>query len=331
MIILSSLSSCSNAIREQESDSLNLIQNTSPFNLSASSSFYRNISYGNHERNLIDFFSPNSLAPTPLVIFIHGGGFTGGDKSIHYNEIGFQNFVNHLLHQKISVASINYRFIGAKDRKGVLNSLNDSKRALQFIRYYSGSFNIDKNKILLMGSSAGAGTSLWIGLSDDLAKNTSSDPILKESTRVNGIVALSTQSSYNVINWHNSTFKEYENLGMNFDAIKNLVTEKTILDFYGIIKLEDLDNLDIKDNINSLDMLSLLSNDDPEIYVENTDVEYKYPENGDDILHHPLHAKALLDNAEINNVTCKAYIPKMEIDNRNGEDMITFIIRILKE
>ncbi len=309
---------------------LDLLPSEVPFNLSSNSNFYKDISYGQHERNKLDYFTPKTSAPTPLVIFIHGGGFTGGDKSINYNEIGFQNLINSLLFQNISIASINYRFIGEKDRKGVLNSIFDSKKALQFIRYYSNSFNIQKDKIVLLGSSAGAGTSLWIGLSNDLANLNATDPILRESTRVSGIVALSTQSSYNVLNWHNSTFQEYENLGMNFDVIKNLVSEETLLNFYGIEKLEELDDTDIQTNAQSLDMLNLISTDDPEIYVSNTDIEYKFPENSDQLLHHPLHAKAILDISEINNIECKAYIPKMNIDTRKGENITSFILRILK-
>ena len=46
---------------------------------------------------------------------------------------------------------------------GILSSLNDAKRALQYIKYNHEKYNIDKTKIGLMGSSAGATSSLWIG------------------------------------------------------------------------------------------------------------------------------------------------------------------------
>ena len=38
-------------------------------------------SYGPHERNVLDLWKAKSDRPTPLVIHIHGGGFTQGDKS----------------------------------------------------------------------------------------------------------------------------------------------------------------------------------------------------------------------------------------------------------
>src|SRR5262249_57607124 len=37
--------------------------------------------YGPHERNVIDLWKAKSDTPTPLVVFIHGGGFPAGGKS----------------------------------------------------------------------------------------------------------------------------------------------------------------------------------------------------------------------------------------------------------
>src|SRR6266550_4606433 len=36
--------------------------------------------YGPHERNVLDLWKAKSDKPTPLVVFIHGGGFRGGSK-----------------------------------------------------------------------------------------------------------------------------------------------------------------------------------------------------------------------------------------------------------
>ena len=38
------------------------------------------VKYGDHERNVLDVWLVKSDEPTPLVIYIHGGGFKGGDK-----------------------------------------------------------------------------------------------------------------------------------------------------------------------------------------------------------------------------------------------------------
>src|ERR1043165_9459952 len=39
------------------------------------------VHYGPHERNVLDFWKAPSEQPTPLVVYIHGGGFVAGDKS----------------------------------------------------------------------------------------------------------------------------------------------------------------------------------------------------------------------------------------------------------
>src|SRR5437899_8020126 len=64
-----------------------------------------NVSYGPHERNVLDLWKAKSDRPTPLVIFIHGGGFTQGDKSA-VNPV----LLDTSLKEGISVASINYRY-----------------------------------------------------------------------------------------------------------------------------------------------------------------------------------------------------------------------------
>ncbi len=60
--------------------------------------------YGTHERQVLDFWQAPSKKPTPLVLFIHGGGWQGGDKN------GLSGpAIRQLLDAGISVAAINYR------------------------------------------------------------------------------------------------------------------------------------------------------------------------------------------------------------------------------
>ena len=40
-----------------------------------------NVPYGEHERQVLDFYKADSSKPTPLLFFIHGGGWMGGDKA----------------------------------------------------------------------------------------------------------------------------------------------------------------------------------------------------------------------------------------------------------
>src|SRR5262245_27208036 len=39
------------------------------------------VPYGDHPREVLDFWKAESNGPAPLAVFIHGGGWNGGDKS----------------------------------------------------------------------------------------------------------------------------------------------------------------------------------------------------------------------------------------------------------
>src|SRR5688572_9405519 len=137
---------------------------------------HANVAYGPHERNKIDLYLAESKAPTPLVLYIHGGGFRGGDKSsVNAGEVrAFQR-------EGWSVAAINYRFTNVLPAPG---QYLDCGRALQFLRHNAEKYNLDPKLIASTGGSAGAGTSLWLAFHDDLADPQSDDPIARESTRL---------------------------------------------------------------------------------------------------------------------------------------------------
>ncbi len=142
---------------------------------------FAKVAYGKHERQVLDFYQAKSDKPTPVVLYIHGGGWQGGDK----NSVGN---VKPYLDAGISVAAINYRYVknGVEDKvePPVKAPLEDAARALQFIRSKSAEWNIDKKRIGATGGSAGACSSLWLAFHDDMADPKSSDPIARESTRL---------------------------------------------------------------------------------------------------------------------------------------------------
>jgi len=134
--------------------------------------------YGPHERNVLDFWQAKSDKPTPLLFYIHGGGWMGGDKA----GISVEPF----LKEGISVVSINYRYISQAQEvvPPVKAPLHDAALALQTVRSKAAEWNIDKARIAASGGSAGACSSLWLAFHDDLADPKSNDPIARESTRL---------------------------------------------------------------------------------------------------------------------------------------------------
>jgi acetyl esterase/lipase len=130
---------------------------------------------------VLDFYQAKSDNPTPVVFFIHGGGWVRGDKS----GIGS---VSKCLGAGISLVSINYRYIQQAQLAGVeppvKAPLEDAARALQFVRSKAKEWNLDKERIGASGGSAGACSSLWLALHDDMAHPKSTDPVARESTRL---------------------------------------------------------------------------------------------------------------------------------------------------
>ena len=327
IILLFSCEKDRNSISKSKSPSKDqLIESESPIDFQTDNVlFYKDIKYGDYERTTYDLFSPNTDTLSPLMIFIHGGGFFASDKSAIYADPNFISTVDSLLSENIAVACINYRFIDAYE--GILRSLNDCKRALQHMKFYSKKLQINKDKIILMGGSAGSGASLWIGLNDDMKSTNSEDSISLESTRVQGLVCNSTQANYDLLNWSETIFSEYKSQGLTSDSLITLIGKNYVLRLYGIDSLAELTTPKLEEERARLDYLNALSVDDPEIYLISTQEPYSFPTNDSEVLHHPLHAKAIMDKANSVNVPTKVHLPKMGIDTRDNESIVEFILR----
>jgi acetyl esterase len=147
-----------------------------------------NVKYGEHERNVLDLWKAESKTPAPLVVYIHGGGFRGGSK-----ESLNAGLLQGCLQAGISVMAINYRL---SPEVHFPAHYHDSGRAIQFARAHAQEWNIDPQRLAATGGSAGAGTSLWLAFHEDLAKPDSSDPIARQSTRLNCVAVQGAQSTY---------------------------------------------------------------------------------------------------------------------------------------
>ena len=148
----------------------------------------KNVPYGPHERNVIDYYKVESDKPTPVLVYIHGGGFRQGDKKN----------INAGLHKLcaesgIAFAAINYRLSGQAIYPA---QMHDPARAIQFIRSKSDEWNIDPSRIASLGGSAGAGISLWLAFHDDMADPKSADPVARQSTRLACAIGLQAQCTY---------------------------------------------------------------------------------------------------------------------------------------
>jgi acetyl esterase/lipase len=234
-----------------------------------------NLKYGPHERNVLDLWTAPSNRPAPLVVYIHGGGFIGGDKSrVSQQSVAACRGAN------VAFASINYRF--RKDAP-IQDILHDAARAVQFLRLHAGEYGIDPARIACYGGSAGAGTSLWLATHDDLAAPASADPVLRQSSRLSAAACLNGQASYDLTTW--------DSLVGPFRTEWRSEPDEDVT-FYHFGSRNDLTSEAGKRVLTECDMLHWISKDDPPLYLSSTiaDVE---PTERNQYVHHPRHAKAV--------------------------------------
>jgi len=145
---------------------------------------HTDVAYGRHFRQTMDVWLAKSTQPTPVVFYIHGGGWGAQDKTDIHQHLDVRAFLN----AGISVTSINYRFLvdanAAQVSPPLQWPLQDTARALQYLRSKADEWHLDKTRIAASGVSAGGCASLWLAMHNDMADAQSNDPISRESTRV---------------------------------------------------------------------------------------------------------------------------------------------------
>jgi acetyl esterase/lipase len=202
-----------------------------------------NVKYGPHERNVLDLWKAKSEMPTPLVVYIHGGGFHAGSK-----ETLDARLLSACLANGMSVMAINYRL---SPEAKFPDHYRDSARAIQFARHNAKDWNIDGARVAATGGSAGAGTSLWIGFHDDLADPKNEDPVLRQSTRLSSMAVMGAQSTYDprkIKEWVGGRAHEHP----------------ALLGFFGL-KADELDTAEAHKRFEAAAPINLLTRDDPPV------------------------------------------------------------------
>ena len=103
----------------------------------------------------MDLYLPSKeKGPSPVIINIHGGGWSGGSKD---TQGGFSSYFK----AGFAVANIAYRLSGQATAPA---AVEDTRCALIFLIKNAKSLNIDVNRIIIMGGSAGGHLALMGGL-----------------------------------------------------------------------------------------------------------------------------------------------------------------------
>ncbi len=240
---------------------------------------HADVAYGPHERNKLDLWLAPSATPTPLVVYIHGGGFVGGSKAGASAEM-----INGCLARGVSFMAINYRF---RPGAPIQDILRDCARSIQFVRAHATRYNLDPKRIASYGGSAGAGSSLWLAVHDDLADPASPDPVLRQSSRILAAGAINGQATYRLDRWA-------EILGPGLESYERPGETAA---FYGAASPEDLKRPEIQAAMHDVDMLAHMTKDDPPLFLFTSHPSGAIGNRGH-LLHHPDHARAVKRRAD---------------------------------
>lgn len=288
-------------------------------------------SYGDHPSQLMDVWLPESDVPTGVVVFYHGGGFVGGSRTAAH--AGEAAMLRAVLGAGVAWVGIDYRFVtDTMSERGVGDSLADSRRGLQFLRFHAASLNIDGESVVLTGGSAGAGTSLWLALHDEMADPASDDPVERMSTRVSAAMVWETQATYDVVRWPTDVYSPTYPVTPE-ELLANVSIAFQVVAFYGLpfalasdpeALLAELNTPEFVEYRADLDMLAWMSADDPPLYLSSTGEDVAFGARGFDLLHHPLHAMALREVGGEAGVSVEANVPAFDVSTEVGN--IEFIL-----
>lgn len=108
------------------------------------------ITYGAHERQALDVFTPEQAAgKPPVVLFVHGGAFVNGNRT----EQIYSNVLYYLARHGIAGVNVGYRLANDTPFPG---ATEDIATAVAWVHSHAAEYGWDASRIFLMSHSAGA-------------------------------------------------------------------------------------------------------------------------------------------------------------------------------
>lgn len=243
----------------------------------------KDVHYGPHRLQTFDLWHASGDGTAPVALYIHGGGFRGGDKRSLS-----AGFLKQCLKGGISVAAINYRLTPAVKFPA---PMHDCARAIQFLRHHAKAWRLDPTRIASTGGSAGAGISLWLAFHDDLADPKHADPVARQSTRLTCAAVRGAQSSYDP--------RFCTQIGL-----PRLMQHPALPSFYGL-KADELDTPRAHKLYERASPINYVTRDDPPVlmdYGSNVPIDEK--SSFSVVVHHPKFGFVLAEKMKALGVEC---------------------------
>jgi acetyl esterase/lipase len=132
----------------------------------------------------LDLYFPTGASPSPypLLVYAHGGSFTGGDKRSGSGVIDIPAMTG----RGYAVAAVNYRLMPEHPYPA---EVQDVKCAIRYLRAHASELNLDTEKIGVWGGSAGGHLAATLGLTGGDASLDQGDN-LEFSSQVDAVVEM---------------------------------------------------------------------------------------------------------------------------------------------
>lgn len=110
----------------------------------------RDVAYGKHARQVLDLYAPTAASNAPVVVFVHGGAFVRGDKSMPSGL--YDNVLEWFARQGFVGVNLEYRLAPEAVFPA---AVDDVAAGLQWVADNIASHGGDPRRVLLIGHSAG--------------------------------------------------------------------------------------------------------------------------------------------------------------------------------
>lgn len=190
----------------------------------------RDVAYGDEvdQNRSLDIYASKDAKNLPVMIYVHGGGWTRGDKSA----VAAKPY--YFAAQGFIFVSLNYRFVPAVD---ILTQLQDTANAIGWVHQHIADHGGDPTRLHLIGHSAGA---------HHVAVMATNDAFLRKAgvalSNLKSVVELDTQA-LNVVellkgsanDTYRSAFGSDPSVWQQISPLDNIVKDKNIPPFFLVV------------------------------------------------------------------------------------------------
>ena len=218
---------------------------------------YKEIEYArvNGKPLSLNLYTPADLSePFPVIVYIHGGGWSAGKKDDPRGDImAVSDNLKLAVKSGYAVANVDYRLSGEATFPA---QINDVKAAVRWLRANAGKYNLNSDKFGAWGESAGGHLAALLGVSSDVSA-------------LEGNVGITGHSSemQAVCDWFGPT---------DLTIAQDAVTQKNYVDYTNAVT-GIVGGLDQTDRMQQANPITYVGSDDPPFYIVHGDKDDVVP------------------------------------------------------